>query len=89
MNIYKNSAKPYYFLVKDTFIVSNNPIRFRLNLLERIKKIMTIDDKIKYNKLQYDIKKESAKILALSSEKIDKYEYLQEKKYYFLIKIKC
>ena len=50
---------------------------------------MTIDDKIRYNKLQYDIKKESAKILALSSEKIDKYEYLQEKKYYFLIKIKC
>ena len=42
MNIYKNSAKPYYFLVKDTFIVSNNPIRFRLNLLERIKKIMAM-----------------------------------------------
>ena len=37
---------------------------------------MTIDDKIKDEKLQYDIKREAAKISALSSGKIDKYEYL-------------
>ena len=37
---------------------------------------MTIDDKIIHEKLQYDIKREAAKILALSSGKIDKYEYL-------------
>ena len=37
---------------------------------------MTIDDKIKYEKLQYDINREAAKISALSSDKIDKYEYL-------------
>ena len=37
---------------------------------------MTIDDKIKDEKLQYDIKGEAAKISALSSDKIDKYEYL-------------
>ena len=37
---------------------------------------MTIDDKIKDEKLQHDINREAAKILALSSGKIDKYEYL-------------
>ena len=40
---------------------------------------MTIDDKIKYEKLQYDINREAAKISALSSGKIDKYEYLTGK----------
>ena len=34
---------------------------------------MTIDDKIRIEKLQYDINREAAKISALSSGKIDKY----------------
>ena len=37
---------------------------------------MTIEDQIKDEKLQYDINREVAKISALSSGKIDKYEYL-------------
>ena len=37
---------------------------------------MSIDDKIKDKKLQYEINKETAKISPLSSGKIDKYEYL-------------
>ena len=37
---------------------------------------MGIDDQIKDVKLQYDIKTKAAKISALSSDKIDKYEYL-------------
>ena len=37
---------------------------------------MTIEDKIKDEKLQYDINREAAKISALTSGKIDKYEYL-------------
>ena len=37
---------------------------------------MTIDDNIRDEKIQYDINREAAKILALSSGKIDKYEYL-------------
>ena len=37
---------------------------------------MTIDDKIKDEKLEFDSNKEVAKILALSSGGIDKYEYL-------------
>ena len=37
---------------------------------------MTIDDKIRDEKLQYDINWEAGKLSALSSGKIDKYEYL-------------
>ena len=37
---------------------------------------MTIENKSKDEKLQYDINRETAKISALSSGKIDKYEYL-------------
>ena len=37
---------------------------------------MTIEDQIKDEKLQYDINRETAKISALSSGNIDKYEYL-------------
>ena len=37
---------------------------------------MTIENQVKDEKLQYDINREAAKISALSSDKIDKYEYL-------------
>ena len=37
---------------------------------------MTIDDKIKDEELQYNINREAANISALSSGKVDKYEYL-------------
>ena len=37
---------------------------------------MTINDEITDEKLQYDINRKAAKILALSSGKIHKYEYL-------------
>ena len=40
---------------------------------------MTTDDKIKDEKLQFDINRKVAKISALSSGKIDKYEYLTGK----------
>ena len=40
---------------------------------------MTIDDQIRDKKLQYDINKEAAKISALSSGKLHKYEYLTGK----------
>ena len=40
---------------------------------------MTIDDQIRNEKLQYDINREAAKISALSSSKINKYEYLADK----------
>ena len=37
---------------------------------------MTIDDKIRDEKLQYDINREAAKVSALSSGKSDKHEFL-------------
>ena len=52
---------------------------------------MTSDDQIKDEKLQYDINRDAAKISALSSGKIVKYELviaLLVKKYYLLIKKK-
>ena len=39
---------------------------------------MTIEDQIRYEKLQYDIKRETAKMSALSSGIIDKHEYLTD-----------
>ena len=39
---------------------------------------MTIEDQVKDEKLQYDINREAAKISVLSSDKIDKYEYLTD-----------
>ena len=41
---------------------------------------MTIDDHIRDEKLQYNITREFAKILALSSDKINNYEYLTGEK---------
>ena len=61
----------------DTTLASDNPVSFRKNLLERIQKlIMTIDYKIRNEKLQYNINRGAAKICALSAGRIDKYEYL-------------
>ena len=39
---------------------------------------MTIDDKDKDEKLQYNTDREAAKILVLLSDKINKYEYLTD-----------
>ena len=39
---------------------------------------MTIDDQIRDEKLQYDIKREAAKISSLSSGKIKKYAYVTD-----------
>ena len=43
-------------------------------------KIMTIEDQIRNEKLQHSLNREAAKILALPSGKIDKYEHLIGKK---------
>ena len=77
MNLYKKyTAKPHSFLVIDATLAWDNTSCFRKHVLERTLKLMvTIDDKIRDEKLQYDINREEAKISALSSRKIDKYEY--------------
>ena len=51
MNLYKKcTTEPYYFSVIDTIPASHNPL-----LEEILKKIMTIDYKIRDKELQYDI----------------------------------
>ena len=69
MNLYKKcTAKLCSFSVNDITLVSNNPLHFEKNLSERKKKLlMKIDDKIRYEKLQFDINREATKISALSS----------------------
>ena len=53
INIYKKcNAEPYSFLVNDTILPSNN-------------KIMTIENQIRDEKLQYDINREAAKVSTL------------------------
>ena len=78
MNLYKKcSAKQYCYLVIDAILASANPLSFRKNLSKRILKlIMTIDDKLRDEKMQHVINRKAEKISALSSGKIDKYEYI-------------
>ena len=49
---------------------------------------MITGNQTKDEKLQYDINREAAEISALSSGKINKYEYLTGEKYCLLIKKK-
>ena len=76
----KFTAKPCSFLVIDFTLASDNLLRFTRNLLERIcKLIMTVGYKIRdKTNLLYDINREAAKISALLSGEIDKYEYLNK-----------
>ena len=78
-NFIKNvlKAEKYSFLVNDTTLKSDSPLRFRKNLLEWIyNKIIAIDNQIKDEKIQFDNNRETVKISDLSSGKIDKYVYL-------------
>ena len=49
---------------------------------------MTNDDKIRDEKLQYDINRKGAKISVLSTGKIVSLNIFQAKKYYLSIKVK-
>ena len=74
-------CRTIFFFVDDTTLPLDNPLKLRKNILKKLyNKIMTIDDQIKDEKLQYDINREAAKISALSSGKIDNYEYLTGEK---------
>ena len=82
MKLYKEYNKePYSFLVNDTTLSSDNPLRFRKNLFKMIirKNIKAINNKIKENKAQYNLDKQTATISALSSGNVSKYELLTDK----------
>ena len=72
-----NFYKTTFLLVIDATLVSDNLSCFTKNLLEITKKLIIIvdDDKIRDEKLQYNINKEAIKITALCG-KTDNYKYL-------------
>ena len=67
MNLHKKcTTKPYSFLMIDTTLASDNPLRFRKNLS------VTTDDKIRDEKLQfYSRTSELHRILLNFTDKID------------------
>ena len=62
-NYKKCTAEKYSFLVNDTNLPSNNLLSFRKNILQN-------------ERWKMNINKETAKMSALSSGKINKYKYL-------------
>ena len=76
INTYKKStSEPFSVLANDDTLESDDPLRFIKNL-STYNKLMTINDQIRDEKLQYDINRKAAEISALKSGKIGKYEYL-------------
>ena len=83
IKIYRECTnEPYNFLTIDTTLPSINPLRFRKNLFDTLLN-MTVSDQIKIsdnknkqNEAQYDLHREAAKIFAISSNTLGKYEYL-------------
>ena len=82
IKIYRECTKETYsFLTIDTTLPASGPLRFKKICLILIK--MTITDQIRIlnkktmqNEAQYNLDKKSAKISAMSSNNLDKYEYL-------------
>ena len=78
------TVKPYFFLAINTSLASDNSLNLRCNLLERMWKLIIItDDKIRDEKLQFDINREVTNIFPLSSGKINNNEYLTSEKISF------
>ena len=83
MKIYREWTKePYSFLTTDTMLTASNPLRFRKKFVSFLIKmtatdqIKILDGKVMQNEAQYDLDRKAAKMSALSSNNLDKYEYL-------------
>ena len=79
MKIYRKcTSEPYSFLTIDTTLPANNYLRFRKKSFRSFIKMTfkILDDKNKANQAEYDLDRKAAKISALSSKELDKYEYL-------------
>ena len=80
--IYRGCKKePYNFLTIDTTLPASDPISFRNIYLILIKmtiadQINILDRKIMQNEAQYNLDRKAARISALTSNNLDKYEYL-------------
>ena len=74
--IYRECTKePLNVLTIDTTLPASDPLRFTKNLFDT-DQIRTLNRKIMQNETQYDLDRKAAKISALSSNNLDKYEYL-------------
>ena len=66
--------------MNDATLSADNPLQFRKTLLlvtlGITEKIKVINNKIEQNKAQYNLHRETAKISALSSGNVSKYEFL-------------
>ena len=88
MNLYKKvTARPYSFLAIDTTPASNNSLRLRQNLLERLLKlIVTTDDKIKYENYNAILTEKQQKYRHYHQVKLINMNISKVKKYYLMIK---
>ena len=75
MKLYKDHTKePFSLLVNDTNLPSDNSRT--CTKITFSQKIKTIDNKIEQNKAQYNLRRQNANNLALSSRNVGKYEFL-------------
>ena len=73
-SLQKYTAKSYSCFLIDATLASDNLLRLRRIFWKNMNR--KIDDKIRDEKLRYDINREAAKISALSSGKLVQYQYL-------------
>ena len=83
MKIYEDHSKePYSFLVNDRTLLSDNPLRFRKKLSWKLILVGKWKQSIKKSrsqyKAQYNLDRQAAKISALTSGNISKYEFLTD-----------
>ena len=82
MKIYRECTnKPFNFLTIDTTLPASDPLRFRKSLFDFYKndnncQVKILNRMIMKNEAQYDLDRKAAKIYALSSNNLSKYEYL-------------
>ena len=71
MKLYKDYTKePHSCSVNDTTLPSDNPLQFRKNGLQKTsisEKTKAANNKIEQNETQYNLDRQTAKILALST----------------------
>ena len=72
----ERTKKPYSFLTTDTTLPASDPLSLGKICSNLIK--MAVADQIMQNQAWYDLERKAAKISALSSNNLDKYEYLTD-----------
>ena len=76
----ERTKKPHSFLTIDTTLPASDPLSLGKICFNLIK--TAVADQIMQNKAQHDLERKAAKISALSSNNLDKYEYLTDEDLY-------